>query len=172
MSNTSSPRGYSTLQIALHWIIAALVIFQVIFGEDIVPAFDAYLKGTEPAATDLSAANIHVYVGIAIFVLAVIRLAVRVAQGAPAAPAGESAVQKWIGIATHVVLYGVILGMPISGGIAWFMGAEDFGEIHEIGKPVIIVFVALHTIGALYQHFVVKSDVLMRMLRPERRGAA
>lgn len=172
MNPTRSPQGYSTLQIALHWIIAALVVFQVIFGEDIVPAFRAYLKGTEPAAADLSAANIHVYVGIAIFVLAVIRLAIRVTRGGPAAPAGESAAQKWIGIATHVVLYGVILGMPISGGIAWYMGLGDVGEIHEIGKPVIIVFVALHTIGALYQHFVVKSDVLMRMLRSERSSAA
>ena len=172
MSTSHSPRGYSILQIALHWIIAALVVFQVIFGEDIVPAFRAFMRSTEATADELAAANLHVYIGIAIFVLAVIRLAVRITKGAPAAPAGESAVQKWIGIATHIVLYGVILGMPISGGIAWFMGVEAFGEIHEIGKPVIILFVALHTIGALYQHFVVKSDVLMRMLRPERRGAA
>lgn len=172
MTTSQSPRGYSTLQIALHWIIAVLVLFQVVFGEDIVPAFRAFMRGTEATADELAAADIHVYVGIAIFVLALIRLAVRVTHGAPAAPAGESAVQKWIGVATHIVLYGVILGMPISGGIAWFMGVEAFGEIHEIGKPVIILFVALHTIGALYQHFVVKSDVLMRMLRPERRGGA
>lgn len=172
MTTTHSPTGYSTLQIALHWIIAALVVFQVIFGEDIVPAFRAFLRGTESTADELLAADIHVWVGIAIFALAVIRLAIRVARGAPAAPAGESAAQKWIAVATHIVLYGVILGMPVSGGIAWFLGVEAFGTIHEIGKPVIILFVALHTVGALYQYFVVKSDVLMRMLRPERRGAA
>lgn len=172
MATNRDPAGYSTLQIALHWIIAALVIFQVIFGEDIVPAFRAFMRGTEPTADDLAAADIHVWIGIAIFVLALIRLAVRITRGAPAAPAGESAAQKWIGIATHVVLYGVILGMPISGGIAWYLGVETFGTIHEIGKPVIILFVALHTVGALYQHFVVKSDVLMRMLRPERQRAA
>lgn len=172
MNTTLSPKGYSTLQIALHWIIALLVVFQVIFGEDIGPAFRAYLRGAEPAAGDVTAANIHVYVGIAIFVLALIRLAVRITRGVPEAPAGESTVQKWISAATHVVLYGIILGMPITGGIAWYMGVEAAGSIHEIGKPVIILFVALHTIGALYQHFVVKSDVLTRMLRSERRSAA
>ncbi len=172
MASAQTPTGYSSLQIALHWIIAALVIFQVLFGEDIIPAFRAFLRGTESTADELLAADIHVYVGIAIFVLAMIRLVIRITRGAPAAPAGESAVQKWIGVATHMVLYGVILGMPISGGIAWYMGIEAAGQIHEIGKPVIILFVALHTIGALYQHFVVKSDVLMRMLRPGRRGVA
>ena len=90
MATKIAPAGYSFAQIALHWLIAALVIFQWIFGEDIVPAYRAYRRGTDVAPDDLTNANIHVYVGIAIFVLAIIRFAIRLNRGVPAPPSGES----------------------------------------------------------------------------------
>src|SRR5690606_12269817 len=89
MASPSSQQGYSLTQIVLHWLIAALVIFQILFGEDIGPAYRAFSKATEPSAADLFNANLHVYAGIAIFVLAILRVAIRVTRGAPAAPADE-----------------------------------------------------------------------------------
>ena len=56
--------------------------------------------------------------------------------------------------------------MPITGGVAWFLGVESAAEVHEIGKPLLIVFVALHVLGALYQHFVNRSKVMVRMVKP------
>ncbi len=56
--------------------------------------------------------------------------------------------------------------MPLTGALAWYFRLERIGELHEIGKPVIIVVVAVHAAGALWQHFVVKTDVLRRMLKP------
>jgi cytochrome b561 len=50
--------------------------------------------------------------------------------------------------------------------LAWYFGMGEIGELHEIGKPVIIVAVAVHAAGALWQHFVARTDVLRRMLRP------
>jgi len=35
-----------------------------------------------------------------------------------------------------------------------------------LAKPVIIVVVGLHAAAALWQHFFVKSDLLVGMLRP------
>lgn len=169
MAARSQPKGYSGLQILLHWTIAALVVYQVVFGEDIVPAYRAWRRGEEATAADVFNAQIHIYVGIAVLVLAIWRIVLRLRHGAPAAPAGESAIQRWIAFTTHGVLYLVILGMPVSGALAWYLGIGSMGEVHEIGKPVIIIFVALHALGALYQHFFVNSDVLMRMLKPESR---
>lgn len=57
--------------------------------------------------------------------------------------------------------------MPITGALAWYLGVGVAGEVHELAKPVIIIAVALHALGALWQHFVAKTDVLMRMLRPQ-----
>lgn len=166
MARDSRPAGYTGMQIALHWIIAALVVFQIIFGENIVPAYRAFRRGNEASEADLFNADIHVYVGIAIFVLALLRFALRLRHGVLPEPKGESAVQKWIARATHFILYLVIFGMPVSGGVAWFLGVAEAGEVHELAKPVIIAAVAIHALGALWQHFVARSDVLMRMLRP------
>jgi cytochrome b561 len=168
MQSNARPLGYSTTQIVLHWLIAALVIFQLIFGEMIVAAWRAYRRGTEATADDLFAANVHIYVGITVLVLATWRLALRFRYGIPPEPADQGTAQKWIAKITHFVLYLVIFGMPISGLAAWFGGVLPAGEFHEIMKPVIIVFVTLHALAALWQHFVAKTDVLTRMLRPIR----
>ena len=71
MNSQTGPSGYTTMQIVLHWTIAALVIFQLVLGEDIKPAYRAFIRGTEPAAADLSNANLHVYVGLAVLMLAI-----------------------------------------------------------------------------------------------------
>ena len=160
------PRGYTLAQILVHWVIAALVIFQVIFGEEIVPAYRAIRRGTEASEADLLNADIHIYVGFAILALAILRFALRLWHGAPVAPLNESAVQKWIATATHFILYAVIFAMPVTGALAWYLGIGAMGEVHELAKPVIIIAVVLHSAGALWQHFIVKTDVLMRMLRP------
>jgi cytochrome b561 len=170
MTTKIAPTGYSLAQIALHWIIAALVIFQWIFGEDIVPAYRAFRRGNDVAPGDMADANIHVYVGIAIFVLAILRLAIRVKRGVPAAPAGETALQRRAAAGVHLVLYAVIFLMPLTGAGAWFLDMHWLGEVHELGKPVILIAVLLHVAGALWQHFVRKSDVLVRMLKPSARS--
>jgi cytochrome b561 len=170
MTAQHPPRGYTSAQILLHWVIAVLVVFQLIFGENIVPAYKAMRRGTEALPFDLSRADIHIYVGFTILVLAVARLAIRLIHGAPPAPAGESAVQKWITGATHFILYATIFLMPVTGALAWYFWVGVSGEMHELAKPVIIAAVVLHAAGALWQHFVAKTDVLLRMLRPGPRA--
>ena len=169
MKTDKTPGRYNGAQIFLHWAIAALVIFQLVLGEDIVPAYRAMRRGTEASGADQFNANIHVYVGLAVLALAILRLAIRLWRGVPAAHAGESVLQKWLAAITHGILYVVIFGMPITGALAWYFGFATMGEVHELGKPVIIIAVALHIAGALWQHFIVKSDVLLRMLRPAGR---
>ena len=78
--------GYSTAQIALHWTVAVLVIVQVVLHDGIVAAFGA--RRDDSAATEFEAllADLHVAFGIAIFVLALVRVALRVTRGAPPPP--------------------------------------------------------------------------------------
>ncbi|WP_136619693.1 MULTISPECIES: cytochrome b [Mesorhizobium] len=171
MTVANEPTGYSGTQILLHWTIAVLIVLPLVIGEDIKPAYRAFSRGTEPAADDIFNANVHVYVGLAVLVLATWRFAVRLRHGVPAAPSEESAVLKRIAAATHFLLYLFIFGMPITGALAWYFGLAAMGEIHQLAKPVIIVVVGLHAAAALWQHFYMKSDVLMRMLRPASRHA-
>jgi cytochrome b561 len=171
MTVANEPARYTGSQILLHWTIAVLIVLQVVIGEDIKPAYQAFSRGTEPAAGDIFNANIHVYVGLVVLVLAIWRIAVRLRDGVPAPPPEESVLLKRIAAATHFLLYLFIFGMPITGALAWYFSFRAMGEIHELAKPVIIVVVGLHAAAALWQHFYVKSDVLVRMLRPAGRRA-
>ncbi|TGQ64704.1 cytochrome b [Mesorhizobium sp. M00.F.Ca.ET.186.01.1.1] len=171
MSVASEPAGYTRAQIMLHWTIAVLIVLQLVIGEDIKPAYRAFSRGTEPAAGDIFNANVHVYVGLAVLVLAIWRIAARLRDGVPAPPPEESVLLKRIAAAAHFLLYLFIFGMPITGALAWYFNFRAMGEIHELAKPVIIVVVGLHAVAALWQHFIIKSDVLVRMLRPAGRRA-
>lgn len=160
------PVGYTRIQIILHWVIAALVIFQLVFGEDIVPAYQAFMRGTQPPSEMLVPASIHVYVGISILVLALLRVAVRLHYGAPVPPVNERPFIQFIAKLAHLMLYAMIFVMPLTGMFAWYFEIEAIGELHELAKPLVIALLAVHTAGALWQHFVDKTDVLKRILRP------
>jgi cytochrome b561 len=165
MKPENAPAGYNATQIALHWVIAALVLFQLVFGDWIKPAYRAFMRGGEPAPAQEFAANLHVYVGLAILALAIWRLAVRARRGVPEAPAGDNPVPRRVAAATHAVLYLVIFAMPVTGALAWFFGFRFMGQVHELAKPVIIAVIALHALAALWQHFYLRSGVLVRMLK-------
>ena len=74
-------------------------------------------------------------------------------------------VLRWLGLATHLLLYGFIFLMPLTGAAAWFLGLEFSAELHEIGRLILVPAIGFHVIGALAEHFVFRNDTLMRMLR-------
>ena len=69
--------------------------------------------------------------------------------------------------ATHLGLYLLLIVMVVSGGLAWFGEQRWAAEAHEVLKALVLALIGLHVVGALYQQFVLKSDVLKRMGRPE-----
>ena len=166
---STSPAGYSGTQILLHWIIAALVLFQVFFGEGMEHAYNAWVKGKEIGAGNLLSANIHTVVGFTILALAIFRVVVRMVRGVPDAPAGQSGVKLWIAALTQVFLYAILFVMPVTGAMAWFLGYATMAEVHAFAKPLIILAVLVHFGGALMQHYVAKTNVLVRMMKPETR---
>lgn len=164
MPDRTAPEGYSLAQILLHWIIAALVIFQLVFNEPMQEAFDDRLDGE--VSDEILGALIHASVGITILVLALIRLAIRFSSGVPGVHHDKPEFLNWIAYATHLLLYGFIFAMPLTGALAWFFGIEASAEVHEIGRLVLIPVIGLHVLGAAVEHFVFRNDSLIRMLRP------
>ncbi len=171
MGSQSAVTGYTPAQILLHWIVAALVVFQLFVGEDIIPAYRAIRHGGTPAPSDQFNANLHIYAGLAILLLAFLRLALRLKNGTPPYPAGEKAWQKRIASAVHILLYAVIFAMPVTGALAWYAGIHAMGEVHQLAKPLIIAAILLHAAAAFWHHFILKSNVLVRMLKPQRQAA-
>jgi cytochrome b561 len=166
-STSSTRRGYSFLQIALHWTIAALVLFQLLFHDGMEETWDALEDGERAAAADEAGAMLHIAVGASILVLALVRIVVRLTRGAPPVPPQHPLPLRLVASATHAALYGFLFLQPLAGAAAWFLGIEAAAEVHALGPYIIIPLVALHAAGALAEHFVFRTDVLKRMLRPE-----
>lgn len=158
-----APRqGYSALQIALHWTIAALVVFQLIVNEGMADAYDARLDGEAPET--MLWALLHIGVGVTILLLSIIRLGVRLRRGAPPIHRDKPDLLVWLAGATHVMLYGFIILMPLTGALAWFGLVEVSGAVHELGRWVLIPLIVLHSAGGLAEHFYFKNDSMVRML--------
>jgi cytochrome b561 len=164
-----SPKGYSALQIALHWTIAGLVIFQLLVNRGMQDAFDDMMEGD--LIEDGAWAVLHIGVGVAVLALAIVRVVVRLRSGAPAPELGRPVLVEWLGVATHVALYGFIFLMPITGAFAWFGQSEMSAKVHELARLLLIPLIALHVLGAFVEQFGFRNDTIVRMLRPESRRA-
>jgi len=162
-----SDTGYSKVQIFLHWAIAILVIQQIVLHEGIVEFSEALRTGASTNGIQLLLSRMHVLLGLLIFVLAVTRIWARVKYKAPSQAKNENPLLNMLAKLTHLALYLVVLLMPISGSLAWFGELEIAAKGHSFAKFFLVAFVLLHTVGALYHHFVVKDKVLTRMLRAE-----
>ena len=116
------------------------------------------------AAPDLPLADAHVVCGILIFALALARLYLRLVRGAPPPPESERPVLRFAAGATHALLYAIILAMPATGALAWFGDVSTAARLHAMAMPLVAFLVLLHTLAALYHHFVRGN------LQPSRRS--
>jgi cytochrome b561 len=165
--NSAPVRGYSALQISLHWLIAALVLFQLLFGESMTTVIDAAEEGTAPSGSDQFFANWHYWVGIAILVLVAVRVVVRLRQGAPPAVSGSPGWMEITAKISHWLFYALLVAVPVTGLLAIYV-SDSFGDIHTLGKPAFIILIAVHAAAALFHQFWIKDGTLRRMLVPAR----
>ncbi len=160
---TIAPKSYSTIQKALHWLVALIIIEQLVLGETMTDAWRAFEKSGDLTGFSSPVVLFHIWGGLSIVAFAVWRLVLRKTKGVPEIPAEEPAMLKLAATVTHIGLYALMVLAPVSGALAYFGGVDAAAEAHEIMKPLMILLVAAHVGGALYQHFWLKTDVLKRM---------
>ncbi len=149
--------GYSRLQIALHWSIVALVLVEYASGELV-----------EEASRTSALALIHVWSGLAIIVLMILRLGLRLLRGAPPPPRSEHELLRRFAVWTHWAFYVLLFAIPGGGALDWYFGL-GFGQvIHNVGEPVFFVLVWIHIGAAAVHHFIFRTNVVRRMVVPER----
>ncbi len=158
-------QGYSGLQIGLHWLIAALVVFQLVFGESMTSAVDAVAEGTAASTFDMRFASLHYWFGIAILALVGVRLAVRLTRGVPPAHAATAFWTDMLARLAHGLFYVLLVVVPVTGLLGYYVEGP-FGDIHAWAKPVFIGLIAVHAAAALYHQFFKKDGTLTRMLKP------
>lgn len=159
-----TPNSFSVPQRVLHWLTAALVLFNLLFPDG-MDEWNRSIKRTGSATADQVAnANIHAYVGVAILILVALRLIFRVVQGVPASPAQEPTILRRASQAAHVLLYGLLIAMPATGMAAYYWDYSAAGDVHaDILKVILWVLIVGHVLGALVHQFYWKTNVLRRM---------
>lgn len=166
---TVAREGYTRLQIGLHWLIAVLVVFQLVFGESMTEMIDAAEEGEAVSGTDQLLGTAHYWVGVAILLLAFARLFVRLKFGAPAHAGNANPLLVRAAGVVHALFYVLLFALPVLGLLGYYFG-DPWGELHTLGKPVMIILIAIHALAALFNQFVLRDGTLMRMLVPADRG--
>lgn len=157
---------YSIPQRILHWLTALLVFFNLLFPGRIERVADLLDGGKTPSADEWTSASLHIYTGFAILGLTVLRLILRVVQGAPAAPAEEPPIFRLLSKIGHGLLYALLIVMPVLGISKFYFGNDFNGFLH--GGPLKLLLWALIVvhIAAVFVHkFYWKTNVLERMTR-------
>ena len=164
---TKAPARFSRLQIVLHWIVAALMVTQLLCNRGMEAAFDARMDGAGNGS-DIWAI-LHITLGLAVLALAALRLIVRLSRGVPPPPADNPAFIVWTGHLAHFALYLLMFALPLTGAFAWFGKSEIAAELHEWAALLLWVLIFLHILGALAEHFIFKQHSLLRILGAEEK---
>lgn len=159
-----APTGYSRIQIRLHWIVAALIVLQYLLHEPIAAFWEARAAGGAGEFSLLI--PLHVFGGLTVLVLVVWRLGLRAIRGVPPPPEAEPEALRRLARLAHIALYALMIGMPVSGAMAWFGSVEAAAQVHNIGKILLLALTGLHVVAALMHQFVLRTGLMERMVRP------
>ena len=168
---------YTDTAIALHWLMAALILGTFSVG--------LYMHDLPLSPMKLKIFSWHKWAGVTAFLLVWARLAWRATHRPPLMPATMPRWQQLAAHAGHVLLYVLMVAIPVSG---WLMSSAKgfqtvyFGvlpipdllaknkelgdtlrEVHEALNYLMIALVAGHVGAALWHHFIDRDDVLIRM---------
>ncbi len=185
---------YTNGAIALHWLIAFMVVGQIVVG------LYMHKLDDDQANLKFELYQWHKSFGITVLLLTLVRFGWRLTHKAPALPAAMPAWERLAARGAHIGFYVLLVAIPLAGWaivssspyadsvqtylfgvIHWphlpfFTGVEDredvsdvFAEIHEYLAFAMIGLIGLHVAAALKHHFINKDSVLAHMLPIARR---
>lgn len=173
----TDPR-YTAVAIALHWLMAVLLVAGFSLGLSMV---DLPLSPTK-----LQWYSWHKWIGVTVFGLAALRLGWRAFKAPPPLPASVPRWQHTASKATHRVLYLLMLVTPVCGWLfssakgvpTVYLGLWSLPDLiakddqlaavlknfHMAFAYTLAALVVLHVAAALKHHFIDRDTVLGRML--------
>ena len=186
MGLRNTTEGWGWLARALHWIIGAIIIFLIGLGfytDNFVT--DIYEQ--------FGLIQLHKSWGFTVFILVAIRLVWRLVNPAPPMPDGMKRWERFGAHVGHYGLYALMIVMPLSGWLMSSASElqelyniknmvfglfempdpfqpgdkaleEVFGTIHWACAILMTVLIIGHAAAALKHHFVVRDNVLRRMI--------
>lgn len=184
MNWKSSHDRYGSLSIGMHWLMFLLLV--AVYA--LIELREVYPKGSDPReAMKLW----HSMLGLSVFLLVFIRLAIRLTGPAPPIQPPMAVWQHWLARITHLALYLFMIAQPLLGWLLlsaegkpiqffglpltpiWSEGeayAELFEEVHEVIGTTGYYLIGLHASAALFHHYFLRDNTLLRMLPQKRRS--
>lgn len=177
---------YTTTAIALHWLIALLIVGGFVVG--------LYMTGLKLSPEKLKLYSWHKWSGMTVLALAAGRLAWRARHPPPAPLPGQPRWQLRAAHAAHLALYGLIVAVPMSGwlyssasgypvvyfGIKALQLPDLVGKnkelaallknVHECLNWTMAALVTVHAAAAVKHQLVDRDGTLGRMLPWLTRG--
>ncbi|ARP91587.1 cytochrome B [Bordetella genomosp. 9] len=167
---------YSRPAVVLHWVIFLLVALAL---------FAIEVRGPRGSDSRALWTGIHVWAGLSVLVLTVVRLFWRLVRGVPAAEAGGG-VFAACARGLHLLFYVLLIAQPLLGilmtnfagrpvslmgtGLSFaIVGADDAArqtvhDVHEFIGNALYYLIGLHALAALWHQFVLKDGTLRKML--------
>jgi cytochrome b561 len=184
MGLRNTPTEYGFLARWLHWLVAIGIVCLIFLG--------LQQSDMDSGAARSEVRALHGSIAVVVLLLMTARLIWRLVNEVPAHPDGMPAWQHGIATLVHWGLYGAVLVQVAAGMMVVATGGKPipfFGlfaiplpvgedhdahemweEVHEVMWWTIAALVAVHVLGALYNHFVLKNDVLRRMTHGLKKG--
>lgn len=179
MNEDTAGHRYSKVAMALHWLLAIGVITQwqiAVAGEN---------APTDEAGSAIMAK--HFSLGVVLMLLALARLAWRLARPNPPLPADLAGWERLLAKVTHTLFYLLLIGMPLAGWLAMSKygngvdvfglfalpalpvspdpeGASDIFHLHAAAGIALLVLSAVHILGTLKHTLIDRDGNLFRML--------
>ena len=166
---------YNNIQVALHWVVALLVLFMLIMGTFVL----AQTPNSDPSK--LAGLRGHMVFGSAILLLSLVRLIWRRMSVQPDHAQTGSALLDRLGIAAHFGLNILTLlaaasgiGLALQAGLPGIVfGGEgnlppDFWAYtpriaHGILTKLLAALIVAHVLGAIYHQFIIKDRLFARI---------
>ena len=177
---------YDAVAMTLHWVIAIGILLQIAMGLVMV-------HFPLPIGLKFELYQLHKSVGITVLFAVALRVLWRLTHRPPALPESMPALEKTAAAGTHFLLYAFMLALPFTGWIVvsvspyniptvlyglipwpdlpWFstladkQSADTIAEfIHDWLGYIVIGILALHILAALRHHFILRDNILVRML--------
>jgi cytochrome b561 len=171
-------QNYTRTAIGLHWAIALLVISAFLLG--------LVMTDMPFSVTQLKYYSWHKWLGVTIFLLAIVRVGWRLTHPAPPLIATAPKIQLLLAETVHYLLYFLIFAAPLSGYLYSLAAGVQVVYLGIIPLPVLIGpdpviaqtlrtthgllvytmagLVGLHVLGALKHYVIDRDDTLARML--------
>lgn len=182
---------YDAVAILLHWLVAVGVVAQIAIGL-------AMTQLPLTPARQFPLYQMHKSIGITVLAVVLLRVAWRLTHRPPPLPDTMPLVERRFASAAHLVLYGLLVGLPLTGWavvsaspyniptvlyglVPWphlpvLSTLHDkapveavLATIHSFGGWFLAALIGVHAAAALRHHVLLHDAVLWRMLPLLRR---